>query len=163
MCCKVSEYPGGVLVNKSVNLYCDLVHISKVMSCQVIYSQFGLAIHQNDHQARRRFVEWAQNEIAVVPDFHKHQEFRNTRFDNSVAQARLFVEKSTFEIESQFKEKRTARKKQMFGYEHIDEPIQSFEMQYRVTFFNTMIDAIIVDTECRFKALNEYYEQFGFI
>ncbi|GFT86388.1 hypothetical protein TNCV_3258971 [Trichonephila clavipes] len=40
-------------------------------TCQVIYSQFGLAIHQNDHQARRRFVEWAQNEIAVVPDFHK--------------------------------------------------------------------------------------------
>ncbi|GFW92211.1 putative transposable element [Trichonephila clavipes] len=40
-------------------------------SCQVIYSQFGLAIHQNDHQAKRRFVEWAQNEIAVVPDFHK--------------------------------------------------------------------------------------------
>ncbi|GFV81942.1 hypothetical protein TNCV_3151401 [Trichonephila clavipes] len=39
--------------------------------CQVIYSQFGLAIHQNDHQARRRFVEWARNEIAVVPDFHK--------------------------------------------------------------------------------------------
>ncbi|GFU21361.1 hypothetical protein TNCV_2434751 [Trichonephila clavipes] len=39
--------------------------------CQVIYSQFGLAIHKNDHQARRRFVEWAQNEIAVVPDFHK--------------------------------------------------------------------------------------------
>ncbi|GFW57637.1 DUF4817 domain-containing protein [Trichonephila clavipes] len=25
----------------------------------------------NDHQARRRFVEWAQNEIAVVPYFHK--------------------------------------------------------------------------------------------
>ncbi|GFW75009.1 putative DD41D transposase [Trichonephila clavipes] len=32
---------------------------------------FGLAIHQNDLQARRRFVEWAQNEIDVVPDFHK--------------------------------------------------------------------------------------------
>ncbi|GFX72193.1 hypothetical protein TNCV_1954691 [Trichonephila clavipes] len=45
--------------------------IINVKSCQVIYSQFGLAIHQNDHQARRRFVEWAQNEIAVVPDFHK--------------------------------------------------------------------------------------------
>ncbi|GFW75528.1 putative DD41D transposase [Trichonephila clavipes] len=39
--------------------------------CQVIYSQFGLAIHQNDHQARRRFVEWVQKDIAVVPDFHK--------------------------------------------------------------------------------------------
>ncbi|GFX17449.1 uncharacterized protein TNCV_1494631 [Trichonephila clavipes] len=32
-----------------------------------VFFQFGLAIHQNDHQARRRFVEWAQNEIAVVP------------------------------------------------------------------------------------------------
>ncbi|GFX69962.1 uncharacterized protein TNCV_2099801 [Trichonephila clavipes] len=40
-------------------------------SCQVIYSQFGLTIHQNDHQARSRFIEWAQKEIAVVPDFHK--------------------------------------------------------------------------------------------
>ncbi|GFW51786.1 hypothetical protein TNCV_1187181 [Trichonephila clavipes] len=40
-------------------------------TCQVIYSQFGLAIHQNHHQARRTFVEWVQNEFAVVPDFHK--------------------------------------------------------------------------------------------
>ncbi|GFT47095.1 uncharacterized protein TNCV_3747461 [Trichonephila clavipes] len=47
----------------------QIPHISVV--CQVIYSHFDLAIHQNDHQARRRFVEWAQNEIAVVPDFHK--------------------------------------------------------------------------------------------
>ncbi|GFY09517.1 hypothetical protein TNCV_4321961 [Trichonephila clavipes] len=30
-------------------------------TCQVIYSQFGLAIHQNDHQAR--------------PDFHKRTLF----------------------------------------------------------------------------------------
>ncbi|GFU48880.1 hypothetical protein TNCV_2024361 [Trichonephila clavipes] len=46
-------------------------HAPQWLSSQVIYSQFGLAIHQNDHQAGRRFVEWAQNEIAVVPDFHK--------------------------------------------------------------------------------------------
>ncbi|GFV15650.1 hypothetical protein TNCV_1690621 [Trichonephila clavipes] len=39
-------------------------------SSPVIYSQFGLAIHQNDHQARRRFVEWPKT-IAAVPDFHK--------------------------------------------------------------------------------------------
>ncbi|GFU83207.1 uncharacterized protein TNCV_3738181 [Trichonephila clavipes] len=50
----------------------SIASIPRVASnCQVIYSQFGLEIHQNDHQARRRFVEWAQNEIAVVPDFHK--------------------------------------------------------------------------------------------
>ncbi|GFT78225.1 putative DD41D transposase [Trichonephila clavipes] len=33
--------------------------------------KFGLAIHQNDHLARRRFLIWAQNEIAIVPDFHR--------------------------------------------------------------------------------------------
>ncbi|GFU41228.1 uncharacterized protein TNCV_1848171 [Trichonephila clavipes] len=49
----------------------DLSHLKLLRSCQVNYSQFGLAIHQNDHQARRRFVQWAQNEIAVVPHFHK--------------------------------------------------------------------------------------------
>ncbi|GFS96922.1 hypothetical protein TNCV_4177931 [Trichonephila clavipes] len=38
---------------------------------ECFFFQFGLAIHQNDHQARRRFIEWAQNEIVVVPDFHK--------------------------------------------------------------------------------------------
>ncbi|GFV45342.1 transposase [Trichonephila clavipes] len=35
------------------------------------HDEFGLELHQNDHQARRRFLEWSQNEIAVVPDFHK--------------------------------------------------------------------------------------------
>ncbi|GFV90977.1 acidic mammalian chitinase [Trichonephila clavipes] len=45
--------------------------IPEMANCQVIYSQFGLTVHQKNHQARRRFVEWAQNEIAVVPDFHK--------------------------------------------------------------------------------------------
>ncbi|GFW96071.1 hypothetical protein TNCV_957851 [Trichonephila clavipes] len=49
----------------------SLANGDRFNSCQVIYSQFGLAIHQNDHQARRKFFEWAQNEIAVVPDFHK--------------------------------------------------------------------------------------------
>ncbi|GFV12275.1 transposable element Tc3 transposase [Trichonephila clavipes] len=29
-----------------------------------------VALHLKYDQARRRFVEWAQNEIAVVPDFH---------------------------------------------------------------------------------------------
>ncbi|GFX21839.1 hypothetical protein TNCV_2311181 [Trichonephila clavipes] len=30
-----------------------------------------VALHFKYDQVRRRFVEWAQNEIAVVPDFHK--------------------------------------------------------------------------------------------
>ncbi|GFU52423.1 DUF4817 domain-containing protein [Trichonephila clavipes] len=57
------------LLDHRVLSFRDSTVIAK--NSQVIYSQFGLAIHQNNHQARRRFVEWAQNEIAVVPDFHK--------------------------------------------------------------------------------------------
>ncbi|GFV48613.1 DUF4817 domain-containing protein [Trichonephila clavipes] len=35
--------------------------------------QFQLVqeLKPNHHQTSRRFIEWAQNEIAVVPDFHK--------------------------------------------------------------------------------------------
>ncbi|GFV60204.1 hypothetical protein TNCV_1924461 [Trichonephila clavipes] len=52
-------------VSRMVNY---MLHAHVWGNCRIY---FGLAIHQNDHQARRRFVEWAQNEIAVVPDFHK--------------------------------------------------------------------------------------------
>ncbi|GFT66365.1 uncharacterized protein TNCV_3208151 [Trichonephila clavipes] len=37
--------------------------------CMLTYTL--VALHFKYDQARRRFVEWAQNEIAVVPDFHK--------------------------------------------------------------------------------------------
>ncbi|GFX27045.1 putative DD41D transposase [Trichonephila clavipes] len=60
-----------ILVSPLSRNIIEIFHIHIGRDCQVIYSQFGLAIHQSDQQARRRFVEWAQNEIAVVPDFHK--------------------------------------------------------------------------------------------
>ncbi|GFV86298.1 putative transposase [Trichonephila clavipes] len=38
----------------------------------VFYSKDNLvALHFKYDQARRRFIEWVQNEIAIVPDFHK--------------------------------------------------------------------------------------------
>ncbi|GFV68864.1 transposable element Tc3 transposase [Trichonephila clavipes] len=40
-----------------------------ILSSDLFSVWFGNS--SNDHQARRRFVEWAQNEIAVVLDFHK--------------------------------------------------------------------------------------------
>ncbi|GFW03585.1 hypothetical protein TNCV_3988041 [Trichonephila clavipes] len=61
----------GSLVVRATNSRPEGLDGDRFNSCQVIYSQFGLAIHQNDHQAKRRFVDWAQNEIAVVPDFQK--------------------------------------------------------------------------------------------
>ncbi|GFU43785.1 hypothetical protein TNCV_651911 [Trichonephila clavipes] len=67
----------GNLQNVEIKVGITFQDGDRFNSCQVIYSQFGLAIHQNDHQARRRFVEWAQNEIAVVPDFHKRILFKD--------------------------------------------------------------------------------------
>ncbi|GFV46397.1 hypothetical protein TNCV_3232861 [Trichonephila clavipes] len=65
-CCIINYEECGCLNNDN-----EKSKDPNIKDCQVIYYQFGLAIHQNDHQAWRRFVEWAQNEIAVVPDFHK--------------------------------------------------------------------------------------------
>ncbi|GFW54611.1 uncharacterized protein TNCV_5109851 [Trichonephila clavipes] len=70
------QWSGYTTVDEIVSVAADCRLIYTMANCpqrrcQVIYSQFGLAIHQNGHQARRRFVEWGQNEIAVVPDFHK--------------------------------------------------------------------------------------------
>ncbi|GFV28949.1 DUF4817 domain-containing protein [Trichonephila clavipes] len=64
-----SEIPVSHILSNQNYDYVVTTHLH--YCCQGIYSQFGLAIHQNDHQARRRFVEWAPNETAVVPDFHK--------------------------------------------------------------------------------------------
>ncbi|GFV50029.1 hypothetical protein TNCV_2354141 [Trichonephila clavipes] len=52
----------------------ELIHHKK-MSALILLSSDLFSVwfgnSSNDPQARRRFVEWAQNEIAVVPDFHK--------------------------------------------------------------------------------------------
>ncbi|GFX27584.1 transposable element Tc3 transposase [Trichonephila clavipes] len=75
--CKQSQVKSGAAIGRykrngiEVKVGVTFQDGDRFNSCQVIYSQFGLAIHQNGHQARRRFVEWAQTEIAVVPDFHK--------------------------------------------------------------------------------------------
>ncbi|GFW06802.1 DUF4817 domain-containing protein [Trichonephila clavipes] len=71
---KDDEHSGSPQTSRStenIKKFSAMVHGDRFNSCQGIYSQFGLAVHQNDPQARRRFVQWAQNEIVVVPDFHK--------------------------------------------------------------------------------------------
>ncbi|GFV56205.1 putative DD41D transposase [Trichonephila clavipes] len=71
------EIGGSSLGNFSVSLNKDRLNIDifSKLSVGIIlslhFSMRNLAIHQNDHQSKRRFVEWAQNENNVVPDFHK--------------------------------------------------------------------------------------------
>ncbi|GFX56848.1 DUF4817 domain-containing protein [Trichonephila clavipes] len=45
--------------------------LRKDLGLRAYQIQLVQELKPNDHQERRRFVEWTQNEIAVVPDFHK--------------------------------------------------------------------------------------------
>ncbi|GFY15091.1 hypothetical protein TNCV_4493441 [Trichonephila clavipes] len=56
-----------------------------------------VALHFKYDQARRRFVEWAQNEIAVVPDFHKRILFS----DEAHFRLNGYVNKQNFRIWSE--------------------------------------------------------------
>ncbi|GFX57988.1 hypothetical protein TNCV_4047471 [Trichonephila clavipes] len=67
--CLVKNHLTLALQFKSVQLLVSLKSSNDKYTRQ---SQNNLvALHFKYDQARRRFVEWAQNEIAVVPDFHK--------------------------------------------------------------------------------------------
>ncbi|GFU00814.1 DUF4817 domain-containing protein [Trichonephila clavipes] len=53
-------------------LNCNKTTMYYSIDMNFFYSKDNLvALHFKYDQARRRFVEWAQNEIAVVLDFHK--------------------------------------------------------------------------------------------
>ncbi|GFW50374.1 uncharacterized protein TNCV_2886801 [Trichonephila clavipes] len=62
---RAADFFGGVVTHMITELFsCEE---KKFFLLVIILWHYIL----NDHQARRRFFEWAQNEIAVVPDFHK--------------------------------------------------------------------------------------------
>ncbi|KAL4719354.1 hypothetical protein ACJJTC_006518 [Scirpophaga incertulas] len=125
-----------------------------------------------DRDAHRKWESGASKrkrkaEMAIAIDNLRNfrdwiQEFRETGFNDCFEKVYEFIEKSNYEIPTTFKEKRARRKKGMFIYEAVDEPIDSAENRYRIDFFTTIVDAIIQDTDTRFTALNQYYNNFGF-
>ncbi|GFT25395.1 hypothetical protein TNCV_182231 [Trichonephila clavipes] len=61
-----------IFQNRYRTLNCNKTAMYYSIDMNFFYSKDNLvALHFKYDQARRRFVEWAQNEIAVVPDFHK--------------------------------------------------------------------------------------------
>ncbi|GFS89400.1 uncharacterized protein TNCV_1809351 [Trichonephila clavipes] len=60
------------VIQRYRTLNCNKTTMYYSIDMNFFYSKDNLvALHFKYDQARRRFVEWAQNEIAVVPDFHK--------------------------------------------------------------------------------------------
>ncbi|GFT95463.1 transposase [Trichonephila clavipes] len=65
---------GSTGIGKHFNLGESTVRAIKKNEAAIrksVISDNLVALRFKYDQARRRFVEWAQNEIAVVPDFHK--------------------------------------------------------------------------------------------
>ncbi|XP_060866247.1 uncharacterized protein LOC132941980 [Metopolophium dirhodum] len=60
------------------------------------------------------------------------QEYRDIGFNKSIIESRQFIEKSSYEIELNFKNKRIAKKKKMFSYEHTDEPIENVRIMLTI-------------------------------
>ncbi|GFV90307.1 uncharacterized protein TNCV_4380221 [Trichonephila clavipes] len=64
------------LIDYSIIIYQNRNIVTNIEST-IITGEYRLPMEMNRmgwtkyDQARRRFVEWAQNKIAVVPDFHK--------------------------------------------------------------------------------------------
>ncbi|GFT41617.1 hypothetical protein TNCV_4183181 [Trichonephila clavipes] len=68
----IGELPcTGSLLKACYNQSCFDINEKGNGRTLTITSDNLVALHFKYDQARRRFVEWAQNEIAVVPDFHK--------------------------------------------------------------------------------------------
>lgn len=58
-------------------------------------------------------------------------EYRQTGFEQCVSDGHQFIDKSSYDLPKDFKNKRVAKKKRMFDYER---------SRYGIDFFNTMID-----------------------
>ncbi|GFY34202.1 transposable element Tc3 transposase [Trichonephila clavipes] len=69
----IHSFGGNLKAENYSDIVHDLITSYKKLCCNKGCSFRGnlVALHFKYDQGRRRFVEWAQNEIAVVPDFHK--------------------------------------------------------------------------------------------
>ncbi|XP_056645830.1 uncharacterized protein LOC130451054 [Diorhabda sublineata] len=82
------------------------------------------------------------------------KQYRKTGFKKCLSDARQFVEKSSYDLPKDFKNKRVAKKKRMFDYEGSDQPIETVRSnRYETEFLNTMIDSVISNMESRFMSL----------
>ncbi|GFX56991.1 putative DD41D transposase [Trichonephila clavipes] len=60
-----------VTLRTYIHFQAQLMQLKTILGKRVLKTSNLGALHFKYDQARRRFIEWAQNEIAVVPDFHK--------------------------------------------------------------------------------------------
>ena len=87
--------------------------------------------------------------------------YRDTGFDDALIDARELAE--ALEVEPVFQHKRMRKKARLFGYESAHEPISDPKTEFRVSFFNQVVDKDLQSLRPRLMQLKEHYNLFGFL
>jgi hypothetical protein len=93
--------------------------------------------------------------------------YKESGLPGSIATAKVLAdelemtpEEMTFPREADV---RRRRKKTQFSYEAPDEPVENPEDDYRINFFNVLMDQAIMSFEERFSQLMKFQDIFGFL
>ncbi|XP_004206394.2 uncharacterized protein LOC101241485 [Hydra vulgaris] len=93
--------------------------------------------------------------------------YRETGFVAALIDAKELA--NELEVEPIFQQKRCYKKKKMFLYESSDEPILDPKTEFRVNFFNQVVDKALQSLQPRFMQLKEHFQLhkpnklFGFL
>lgn len=89
------------------------------------------------------------------------REYRDSGFNQVLVSARDLAE--NIGVEPVFVQKRKCKKRRHFEYEGNDEPVNDAEDNFKLTFFNVVVDTALQQLPERFKQLKKYHELFGFL
>ncbi|KAK2664532.1 hypothetical protein Ddye_003106 [Dipteronia dyeriana] len=89
------------------------------------------------------------------------EEYRERGFDEAMIEAeKIAIE---MKIKSKFHETHVRSKKKFFDEIASDEPIESMEEAFRVTYFLSIVDNAISSLKSRFEKFQRYEDTFGFL
>ena len=87
--------------------------------------------------------------------------YRETGFEDALINANELA--TELEVEPVFPHKHSRTKKRMFTYESFHEPISDPKTEFRVNFFNEVVDKALQSLQPRFMQLKEHHNLFGFL
>ena len=87
--------------------------------------------------------------------------YRETGFEDALINANELA--TELEVEPVFPHKHSRTKKRMFTYESFHEPISDPETEFKVNFFNEVVDKALQSLQPRFMQLKEHHNLFGFL
>jgi hypothetical protein len=87
--------------------------------------------------------------------------YREDGFETAITTAKEIARE--LETEPVFKETRVRKRKKQFTYEGDDEGFVDAEKQFRINYFNQIVDMALMSMEKRFEQLRMHHATFGFL